>query len=84
MLTLRALEPLTFAMVWEETTIKEDTVEGGSVESNIPLPIYCSSYISTVLYSLSAELYKIGCHGYTDGEVPLMLGGEHSNIQIFE
>ena len=61
-------------MVWEETQIKEETEDGGSVESTISLPVYTSSYVNTILFALSTELYRIGCHGFTEGEVPLMLG----------
>ncbi|KAL5263639.1 hypothetical protein ACHWQZ_G008865 [Mnemiopsis leidyi] len=67
-------EPLTFAMVWEETQIKEETEDGGAVESKISLPVYSSSYVNTLLFSLSTELYRMGCHGFSDGEVPLILG----------
>ena len=61
-------------MVWEETQIKEETEDGSAVESKISLPVYSSSYVNTILFSLSTELYRIGCHGFSDGEVPLMLG----------
>ena len=69
-------------MVWEETQIKEETEDGGSVESKISLPVYSSSYVNTILYSLSTELYRIGCHGFTEGEVPLMLG-EYLYLKVY-
>ena len=67
-------EPLSYAVTWEETSIKEETEDGSSVESKISLPIYASSYISTILLALSSELYRVGCHGFEDNEVPTMLG----------
>ncbi|XP_063691295.1 conserved oligomeric Golgi complex subunit 1-like [Bolinopsis microptera] len=78
-------EAATFAMVWEETQIKEETEDGGSVESKISLPVYTSSYVNTILFALSSELYRIGCHGFTEGEVPLMLGSlDDKIVQVYD
>ena len=65
---------MNYAVTWEETSIKEEREDGTTVESKVSLPIYCSAYISTILFTLSSELYRVGCHGFDDNEVPLMLG----------
>ena len=66
--------PIASSVVWEDIAIKERGPEGQEVDSKILLPIYCSTFVTGVLHGLCAELYSAGCHGYTENEVPNMLG----------
>ena len=50
---------VAFAVSWEDTTIIEEAEDSDKIETKISLPIYCSSYVTTVLYALCDELYRL-------------------------